>query len=55
VHFGLGLVAKVDWTEIHWPSGLTERFTDLGVDAIHNLREGSGKPVMPEAKKPYPK
>src|SRR5437879_1501218 len=26
VHFGLGAATKVEWTEIRWPSGLTERF-----------------------------
>src|SRR5262249_9863607 len=44
VHFGLGSVAKVDWVEIRWPSGLTERFEDVAVDKIQNFREGTGKP-----------
>jgi len=51
VHFGLGTVGKVDWIEIRWPSGLSERFTDLGVDAIHTVKEGSGKAVGVDAKK----
>jgi hypothetical protein len=51
VHFGLGTVGKVDWIEIRWPSGLSERFTDLGVDAIHAVKEGSGKAVEVDAKK----
>jgi hypothetical protein len=51
VHFGLGTVGKVDWTEIRWPSGLSERFTDLGVDAIHTVKEGSGKAIEVDAKK----
>jgi hypothetical protein len=51
VHFGLGSVAKVDWIEVRWPSGLIEQFTDLGVDAIHNVKEGSGKPVEENGKK----
>jgi enediyne biosynthesis protein E4 len=42
VHFGLGSVAKVDWVEVRWPSGLVERFEDLAVDTIHLLKEGSG-------------
>src|ERR1700722_8540058 len=45
VHFGLGTAAKVDWIEIRWPSGLIERFADLGVDAIHTVNEGSGKAI----------
>jgi hypothetical protein len=50
-HFGLGAIAKVDWMEIRWPSGLIERFTDLGVDAIHSVKEGSGKAVETDPKK----
>jgi hypothetical protein len=42
VHFGLGSVSKVDWVEIRWPSGLTERFEDMAADTIHTLREGTG-------------
>jgi hypothetical protein len=51
VHFGLGTAAKVDWIEIHWPSGLVERLTDLKVDTIHTVKEGSGIPVEANAKK----
>jgi enediyne biosynthesis protein E4 len=51
VHFGLGTVAQVDWVEIRWPSGLIERFTALGVDAIHTVKEGSGKAVEAVARK----
>jgi len=53
VHFGLGAVAKVDWVEVRWLSGLIERFTDLSVDAIHTVQEGSGKAVEvdPKSKK----
>jgi hypothetical protein len=42
VHFGLGAAAKIEWVEIRWPSGLTERFANLPVDQIHTLKEGSG-------------
>ena len=41
-HFGLGQTDKVDWVEIRWPSGLTERYVSLSADAIHVLKEGSG-------------
>ena len=50
VHFGLGAAAKIEWVEIRWPSGLTERFANLAVDQIHTLKEGSG--VVVDAKKP---
>jgi hypothetical protein len=43
VHFGLGAATRIDWGEIRWPSGRTERFDDLSVDKTHTLREGSGK------------
>ena len=42
VHFGLGSAAKIEWVEIRWPSGLTERFANLPVDQIHTLKEGTG-------------
>jgi len=45
VHFGLGSVSKIDWVEIRWPSGVTERFEDLASDQIHTLKEGTGKAV----------
>jgi len=52
VHFGLGSAAKIDWVEIRWPSGLSERFENLGVDQIHALKEGSGSPLNADPKKP---
>jgi hypothetical protein len=50
VHFGLGSATKVEWIEIRWPSGLTERFTNLPVDQIHTLREGAGAAVEADKK-----
>src|SRR5260370_11229053 len=47
VHFGLGWVAKIEWVQVRWPSGLAERFENLPVDAIHTLKEGSVAPVSP--------
>jgi hypothetical protein len=51
VHFGLGKADKVEWVEIRWPSGLTERFSNLPVDQVHPLNEGKGVPVEPDSKK----
>jgi hypothetical protein len=45
IHFGLGSATKIDWIQIRWPSGLTERFENIPVDAIHTLKEGSGAAV----------
>jgi enediyne biosynthesis protein E4 len=50
IHFGLGGATKIDWVQIRWPSGLTERFENIPVDAIHTLKEGSGVEVKPPAK-----
>jgi hypothetical protein len=44
-HFGLGAATKVDWVEVRWPSGLTERFEALPVDGVRTVKEGSGKAV----------
>jgi hypothetical protein len=50
VHFGLGKTDKIEWVEIRWLSGLTERFSNLPVDQIHTLKEGSGTSIEPEKK-----
>jgi len=47
VHFGLGAAVKIDWVQIRWPSGLTERFENVTADGIHELKEGSGTSVKP--------
>jgi enediyne biosynthesis protein E4 len=51
VHFGLGAATKIDWVEVRWPSGLLEKVENVGVDAINTVKEGTGKPVSPSAKK----
>jgi enediyne biosynthesis protein E4 len=51
LHFGLGSVAKIDWVDVRWPSGLTERYEDVTSDKINTLKEGSGKPLEATAKK----
>ena len=52
VHFGLGSATKIEWVEIRWLSGLTERFANLPVDQIHTLKEGSGTAADTDVKKP---
>ncbi len=42
VHFGLGGNERVEWLEVRWPSGLTEKFSNVRVDAVQTLKEGSG-------------
>lgn len=41
IHFGLGSVTSVD-VEVRWPSGLVERLTNVAVDQLVFLTEGSG-------------
>jgi enediyne biosynthesis protein E4 len=52
IHFGLAAATKIDWIQIRWPSGLTERFENITVDTIHTLKEGSGAAVATGAKPP---
>ncbi len=46
LHFGLGAAGKIDLIEVHWPSGLYERVTVSGVDAVYTVVEGKGTPVV---------
>jgi hypothetical protein len=46
VHFGLGQTTKIDFVQVRWPSGLAERFVNLSADSIHDLKEGTGAPVL---------
>jgi hypothetical protein len=46
VHFGLGIVSKIDWIEIRWPSGIKEVFENPPVDKILTLTEGQGKAAL---------
>jgi hypothetical protein len=52
VHFGLGSAVMLDAVQVRWPSGLTEHFDNLSIDAIHTLKEGSGTSVAATPKKP---
>jgi len=42
LHFGLGKNSEVDTLEIHWRSGLTERFSNLKSNQILHIKEGHG-------------
>jgi tetratricopeptide (TPR) repeat protein len=41
IHFGLGACRRVDCIEVRWPSGRTDRHTDLPADREYLIREGS--------------
>lgn len=47
VVLGLGKRKKLDWVEVQWPepSGLVERFLELGVDRYVEIVEGTGEKV----------
>jgi hypothetical protein len=47
VHFGLGQTTKIEFVQVRWPSGLSERFENLRIDSIHDLKEGTGAAVLP--------
>jgi hypothetical protein len=44
VHFGLGKSPDIDRLQIHWLGGACEAWSQVGMDRIVNLREGSGQP-----------
>ena len=46
VHFGLGQTNKIDFVQVRWPSGLSERFENLRIDSIHDLKEGTGAALL---------
>jgi hypothetical protein len=50
IHFGLGKRTKIESLTITWPSGLVEKLTNLPVDQIIAVKEGSG--IVPH---PFPK
>ena len=46
-HFGLGSASRVDRLEVRWPNGGEESWSNLEVNRILTLREGSGQRVTP--------
>jgi enediyne biosynthesis protein E4 len=55
IHFGLGKRTTIDSLEITWPSGQVDRLTNLSIDQIIAVKEGTG--VIPRLfpKIPSPK
>jgi hypothetical protein len=55
VHFGLGATNRIQYVAVRWPSGLLEHFSDLPVDHIVTVKEGTGEEVTePGANSPKP-
>ena len=46
LHFGLGSVTTIEALEVQWPSGDVERWTDLPVDRLLLVREGTAEVVV---------
>ncbi|HWE40483.1 MAG TPA: CRTAC1 family protein, partial [Isosphaeraceae bacterium] len=44
LHFGLGRSERVEEVEVTWPSGRTDRYSDLPADAGYLLIEGRARP-----------
>src|SRR2546428_12877355 len=42
IHFGLGKRAKIESLEITWPSGQVDRLTNVPIDRIIAVKEGTG-------------
>ena len=42
LHFGLGQAKQVDFLEVRWPSGLVERFENIGANQLVHVQEGQG-------------
>ena len=55
IHFGLARRTKIDGLEITWPSGRIDRLTNLPMDQIITIKEGTGIVPRPFPKIPTPK
>jgi tetratricopeptide (TPR) repeat protein len=44
LHFGLGAATRIETLEVRWPSGRTDRFSDLAIDQGYLIREGDAAP-----------
>jgi hypothetical protein len=42
IFFGLGKRTKIESLEITWPSGQVDKLTNLSVDRIISVKEGTG-------------
>jgi hypothetical protein len=50
IHFGLGKRTKIESLEITWPSGRVDRLSNVPIDQIIAIKEGTG--IVPH---PFPK
>jgi hypothetical protein len=45
VHFGLGPAARIERLAIRWPNGREEQWTEVAIDRILTLTEGTGTQI----------
>jgi tetratricopeptide (TPR) repeat protein len=45
IHVGLGTASRIEQVEVRWPSGKTDRWTDLAADTGYLLLEGNRVPA----------
>ena len=50
LHFGLGGRTRVDRIEVRWPSGAMDEITDVNVDRVVVVKEGTSPPSAAAAK-----
>lgn len=50
LHFGLGQRSKLPPVKVRWPNGNVEWFDGLTINRIHTIRQGSGQPIVREAR-----
>ena len=50
LHFGLDQAKTVDLLEIRWPSGQVDSFTNLAINRLYTITEGSKTPKVEELK-----
>ncbi|HVZ15635.1 MAG TPA: CRTAC1 family protein, partial [Terriglobales bacterium] len=50
IHFGLGEATSVDTLEIRWPTGETQKFSNLVANKLYVIKEGAAAPEAQELK-----
>ena len=50
-HFGLGSASKIDRLEVRWPNGAEESWTEVAINRVVTLKEGSGQPIRATAER----
>jgi hypothetical protein len=45
LHFGLGSASRVEALDVRWPSGLEEAWSNVDVNRLVTLKEGTGRPA----------